>query len=142
MISKGKYLNKFEMLEYFESMNCMIEFDLVNFVEPKWLHKCLLNSFMLCKIKYPYLRMKFAANGQAILEQNSQEFDSVNLEFIELIQKNSLNEERTQERFNKFGSSETNLQKSVFHAKLYSFQNKNFQLFISINHACKSKDNI
>ncbi|RNA30352.1 alcohol acetyltransferase [Brachionus plicatilis] len=136
MIVRGKHLNKFEMLEYFESMNCLVEFDLATFVEPKKLQKCLKDSFILCKCKYPYLRMKFSANGQAIVEQNSQEFDLVNLECVELAHKNALSEEKTQERFNHFGSLPANLQQTVFHAKLYSFQQKNFQLLISINHAC------
>lgn len=139
MIFKGKHLNKFEMLEYHESMNCLIEFDLVNYIEPKKLERCLLDSFILCKFKYPYLRMKFASNGQAILEQNNKEFELVYLEFVNLDQKNALNKQKTEERFNKFGSLAVNLQKTVFHAQLYNFQNKNFQLFISINHACKSK---
>lgn len=139
MIFKGKHLNKFEMLEYFESMNCLIEFDLVSYVESKKLEKCLLDSFLLCKLKYPYLRMKFSSNGQAILEQNNKEIEFVHMEFIELENKNALNKQNSEERFNKFGSLAVDLQKTVFHAKLYNFQNKNFQLFISINHACKSK---
>lgn len=130
-------LYHFEKMEYYESMNCLIEFEMVKHVDAQMVKKYLVESFILCKQKYPYLRMKFTQNGQFILEQKKHEFNQVDLEFYELTNQESLLEKETMERFNKFGSRRVNLEKSVFNALLYSFENKHFQLFISLNHACK-----
>ena len=130
-------LYHFEKMEYFESMNCLIEFEMVKCIDIQMVKKFLKESFILCKQKYPYLRMKFTQNGQFILEQNKHEFTQIDLEFYELNNQESLCEKETMERFNKFGSRGANLEKTVFNALLYSFENKYFQLFISLNHACK-----
>ncbi|CAF1058980.1 unnamed protein product, partial [Brachionus calyciflorus] len=114
-------------MEYYESMNCLIEFEMVKHVDAQMVNKFLVESFILCKQKYPYLRMKFTQNGQFILEQNKHEFNQVDMEFYELTNQESLCEKETMERFNKFGSRGANLEKTVFNALLYSFENKHFQ---------------
>ena len=137
MLIKGRVLNQFEKLEYYESMNSMFEFDLMDKLDIGFVHKSLRESFILCKTKYPYLRMKFSPNGQSILEQSIEEFEYVDLEFHTLTEEESLLPDVTLDRFNKLASQPVDLQKSVFSAKLFTYQNKNCQLFISINHACK-----
>lgn len=137
MLIKARLLNQFEKLEYYESMNCMFEFDLSDKLDINLVHKSLRESFILCKTKYPYLRMKFSANGQAIMEQEREEFELVDLEFHSLTDEESLSPEATLERFNRLASQPVDLQRSVFSSQLFNYQNKNFQLFISINHACK-----